>query len=299
MSSQVEASYDLCQRTARKAASSFYYSFLLLPRAKRRAMCALYAFLRKTDDLGDAEAGPSDMHSSARQRAALSHWRESFHRCLSGQHDNPLFPALADTVERFAIPPQYLEAVIDGVKMDIDGCRYETWDELAQYCYCVASVVGLACIHIWGFRDQRAIEPARKCGLAFQLTNILRDLKEDAQRGRVYLPAEDLRRFAYSADDLAAGVRDARFLALMRHEIERAEQLYREAEELERWLEPDGVPIFAAMLSTYRGLLAEIKRLDGDVFSQRVRLSPWRRMRIAARCLFRRPLPLPRAAVVE
>ncbi|MGE0607533.1 MAG: phytoene/squalene synthase family protein [Pirellulales bacterium] len=294
MTTPVEASYALCQQAARRASSSFYYSFLLLPRAKRRAMCALYAFLRKTDDLGDGDSGPGDAKSIAAQRAELAAWRASFRRALQGSFDDPLLPALADTVERFAIPPEHLEAVIDGVEMDLQGSRYETWDELALYCHRVASVVGLACIQIWGYRDELALEPARQCGLAFQLTNILRDLKEDAQRGRIYLPAEDLRRFAYSPDDLRAGIRDARFRALMKHELDRAEQFYRQAEELQGWLSSDGVPIFGTMLSTYRGLLDEIRRLDGDVFTSRVRLSSWRRLRIAARWLFRRPAAITR-----
>lgn len=279
MTAELNASYALCRQVARRAAKNFYYTFLLLPRDKRRAMCALYAFLRRTDDLGD-NPQPADV-----RREALARWRESLDGAMQGRFDHPLLPALADTVARYAIPPQYLFDTIDGVEMDIDGRQYETFDELEQYCYRVASVVGLACIHVWGFRGDEAFEPARKCGLAFQLTNILRDLKEDAEQGRVYLPREDLDRFGYSVDGLRSGVRDARFRALMRFEIARAEALYREGRELQRWLEPDGLPVFGAMVSTYQALLEEIKRRDGDVFTNRVRLSPWRKLSIAARWL--------------
>ena len=149
--------------------------------------------------------------------------------------------------------------------------------------------MGVACIHVWGFRDPAALEPARKCGIAFQLTNILRDLKEDADCGRVYLPLEDLRRFDYSREDLTQGVHDARFCALMRFQIARAEQFYREGLELERWLTADGRAALGAMSGIYRELLDEIKRRDGDVFSGRVSVSPWRKARIAARWLLPRP----------
>lgn len=279
----LEASYAHCQRIARTEARNFYYSFLALPRAKRLAMCALYAYLRHTDDLGDNP-------SPAEQRVqALARWRQSLDRALEGKFDSPLFLALADTVCRYRIPPEYLYAVIDGVLMDVEGRTYETFAELSDYCYKVASVVGLACIHIWGFSDERALLPARRCGLAFQLTNILRDLKEDAAAGRLYLPLEDLRQFEYSRDDLRHHVRDARFRALMRYEIGRAEGLYVDALELERYLEPDGRASFGAILSTYRALLERIKRLDGDVFGRRVTLSSWHKWGIAARWLLPRP----------
>jgi 15-cis-phytoene synthase len=255
--SQLTASYAYCRRLARRSASNFYYSFWLLPRPQRSAMHALYAYLRQTDDWGDSN-DPVEL-----RRVALARWRRSLERALAGQHDakfdHPLWPALVDTVRRFEIPADLLYAVIDGVEMDLDRLRYQSFAELWEYCYRVASVVGLACIHIWGYRDEAALEPARQCGLAFQLTNILRDLKEDAQRDRVYLPQED--------------------------EIARTEAFYRQAAQLDYWLEPAGRRIFAAMLATYRGLLAEIKRRDGDVLSDRVRLSWWRRLKITGRGL--------------
>lgn len=277
----LQASYDLCRHIARSSSSSFYYSFRLLPRAKREAMFALYAFLRRTDDLSD---GPFAAGDNPRQ--ALIAWRQSFFNALGGTFDDPLLPALADTVRRFGIPTDYLLAAISGVEMDLDHHGYETFPELEDYCHHVASAVGLACIHIWGFTSPAALEPARRCGLAFQLTNILRDIKEDAMLGRVYLPGEDLRRFDYSAAELKLGVCDERFRRLMRFEIERAEQCYADAAELDRWLHADCRRAFVAMLSTYRELLAEIKRRDGDVWTSRVRLAGWRKARIAMRCLF-------------
>ena len=230
----LDESYRHCCQIARRAASSFYWSFWLLPREKRRSMCALYAFSRKADDLSD-----SDLPVDTRRRQ-LQQWRETFTMALAGTFDDPVMPALADTVQRFEIPQQYLVDVIDGVEMDLQPRRYETFDELSEYCRRVASAVGLACIHIWGYDNEAALGPAVKCGLAFQLTNILRDLKEDADRGRLYLPLEDLRRFEVPVDDLLAGVCDDRYRHLIDFEIARAEQLYRGSAALVDHLGRDG-----------------------------------------------------------
>lgn len=281
MSDEIAASYAHCRRIARRSASSFYYSFLLLPKPKRQAMCALYAFLRRTDDLGDSPA------PTAERREALVNWRHALVECQAGLYADPILPALAHTLLTFSIPLEYLHAVIDGIETDLEPVAYESFSQLEEYCYRVASVVGLACLRIWGSIHPSAERPARQCGIAFQLTNILRDLGEDAARGRVYLPREDMDRFAYRAEDLKAGVRDERFRALMRFEIARAETFYVEAAELEPWLAPDGRRVFGSMMSVYRALLNEIKRRDGDVLGARVRLSRWRKMRIATRWLLR------------
>ena len=220
--SELSTSYAYCQRLARQSASNFYFSFLLLSREKRRAMCALYAYLRHVDDLADDEG-----HDYAARQKALESLRGALVDQTHAEHKtHPILPALADTVARYQIPLEYLTAVIDGVEMDLAGRQYETFDELEQYCERVASVVGQACIHIWGFRGEQALEPARRCGVAFQLTNILRDLKDDARQGRVYLPHEDLRRFGYSVEDLRAGKANSAFAALMEFEIARAESYY-------------------------------------------------------------------------
>lgn len=290
------ASYAYCGRIARRAGSSFYPCFLLLGRSKRRAMNSLYAFMRHTDDLAD---NPDPI---AVRRQALDRWRASLEAALSGRskaenagakehsagvsrapHEDRLLLALADTVDRFQIPPEHLHAVIDGVEMDLDRQSYETFDGLSAYCERVASAVGLACIHVWGFRGRPALEPARKCGIAMQITNILRDLKEDAASGRVYLPLEDLRRFDYSVGDLTAGVTDERFFHLVRFEIDRARRYYHEGAELIDWLEPDGRRIFGMMMTVYSRLLDEIQRRPGDVFRRRIRLGRWRKLAIAAR----------------
>ncbi len=289
MSGRLEASYAYCRQLTRRTAGNFYYSFLVLPRVKRQAMCALYAFARWTDDLGD-NSQPVEV-----RRAALIDWRLSLERALDGDPTGPILPALVDTLEHYEFSPRWLHALIEGVEMDLGRVRCDSFNDLNDYCYKVASAVGLCCIHIWGFTSEAAFEPAGKCGVAFQLTNILRDIKEDAAENRVYLPQEDLRRFGYSEDELRQGVSNDHFRELMRFEIARAEQFYEEAAELDRWLEPDGKPVFGAMTGIYRSLLNEIKRLDGEVFHHRVRLSAWRKLRIASRWLLARPAGAPAA----
>lgn len=275
MKGRLADSYAACRRSARQAASHFYYSFYLLGRRRRQSMFALYAYLRRTDDLGDS---PLPAEKRRRQLAA---WREDLRAALAGDCQQAILPALVDTVGRYNIPQQYLYDVIDGMEMDLEPTCYATFADLQEYCYRVASVVGLACIHIWGFHSDRALQPARTCGQAFQLTNILRDLAEDAQRGRVYLPQEDLARFGYTHDDLRGHVCDDRFRRLMRFQIERAERLFREALPLEPYLSSGGRRIFRAMVATYYRLLQEINRRDGDVFSSRVQIGRGRRASLA------------------
>ncbi len=277
----VQASYTACRRAARRAGSNFYPCFLRLPPAKRRAMDALYAFMRYTDDLID------DPQPRQQPHEALARWRAALEHALLGRFDNHpgtnLLPALTDTLKRFQVPPKYLHAVIDGVEMDLTRRRYETFAELEQYCRHVASAVGVACIHIWGFRDRQALEPAEKCGIAMQLTNILRDLGEDARQDRVYLPLEDLRHFGYSVEELIRGVADDRFVRLMQFQIARAEQFYREGAELIHWLEPDGRRTFGMMTAIYHALLKKIARRPRDVLTHRLRVSPWKKCQIALR----------------
>jgi 15-cis-phytoene synthase len=310
----LETSYAFCRRLSRRAGSSFYAGFLLLPKEKRRAMEALYAFMRCTDDLADDPCGagvppaqknaggtPAPQGSFDSRRDAIASWRVALQQALVATavatqrptrqmplpHHvysfSPLLRALADTVHRFQIPHEHLLAVIEGVEMDLTPRRYETFDELERYCERVASAVGLACIHIWGFRGPEAFEPARQAGVALQLTNILRDLKEDAAAGRVYLPLADLRRGGYSEEELLAGTVNDAYFDLMRLEIERAEQCYRAAEGLWDWLEPDGRRIFGLMTATYRQLLRQIERRPADVLRRRVRLGSLTRLRLFAR----------------
>jgi phytoene synthase len=278
------AAYSQCQRLARRAASNFYFSFLLLPRQKRRSMCALYAYLRQVDDLGDDES-----RDIASRRQSLAEMRNRLDAALNGNATDPVLLALADTASRYRIPREYLTAVIDGVEMDLAGKCYETFAELEEYCYRVASAVGLACIHIWGFRGPQALEPARRCGIAFQLINILRDLREDSRRGRIYLPHEDLRKFHYTAEELNRCEANDRFTELMRFEIDRAQRYFDSAPQLEPLLEPDGRRVLRAMGAAYHRLLEKIQRRPADVLQRRIRLRTWEKLRIAAGALLARP----------
>jgi phytoene synthase len=275
-------SYAHCCRMARRAASNFYLAFWLLPRDKRRATCALYAFLRRSDDIGDGVSPVED------RRVALSAWRTSLERALAGEYDDPLLPALADTVARYAIPHEYLFDALDGVAMDLDERRYETAADLREYCYRVASVAGLACIRIWGHRGAAAFEPARQCGLAFQWTNILRDLGEDAARGRVYLPLEALRRHGYRPEELLAGIADGRLSTVLTEQIATARAHFAAAAPLLAQLSPDGRRVFAGMYHTYRDLLDRVERAGGDVLHRRVRVPTWRKVQLAAHALVAR-----------
>jgi phytoene synthase len=280
----LDESYAYCKGLSRRTARNFYYSFLALPQDKFPAMCVLYAFMRLSDDLGDDGAE----RPLAERRRDLEAWRVGLARALEGDAAaHPVFPALADIVARYRIPHEYLFAVIEGVQMDLHPVRFDTFDQLATYCYHVAGVVGLCCIHVWGFHDRRALGVATSCGLAFQLTNILRDLKEDALLNRVYLPQEDLDRFGYTREDLAQGCRDARFAQLMEFEVARARGYYAEARQLFDYLDPAGKPILETMLKIYGGLLDEIERRKYDVFSKRVRLSTWRKLCFAAQGILR------------
>jgi 15-cis-phytoene synthase len=214
MNPAIERSFAYCRHIARSRAKNFYYSFLLLTQQQRRAMCAIYAFMRHCDDLSD-EPGAN--------AAAMDRWRDEMEDAFEGRFsDHPVWPAFHYTVRRFGIPKQYFRDMIDGVTSDLVPRRIQTFDELYRYCYQVASVVGLTTIHIFGFDAPSALPLAEKCGVAFQLTNILRDIREDAERGRIYLPAEDLRSFGVTEDDLRSGNRSEAVLQLLRFEAERA-----------------------------------------------------------------------------
>lgn len=277
----LEESFHYCRKLAQRTGRNFYYSFLTLPRPLLRDMCALYAFMRVTDDLGD---DPS--RSTGARREALRAWRRSLQDALNDvEFAHPVLPAMVDVQRRHEIPVDHLEAVITGVEMDLDPQGFETFEDLEFYCDHVAGAVGLCCIHIWGFCDPAAGERALDCGRAFQLTNILRDLGEDASMGRVYLPREDLLRFGYTADDLRRGRRDARFRDLMMFEIIRAREYYRRSLALHHQLDRPGRPILSAMLQIYGRLLDEIERRDYDVFSQRIHLPLPRKLWIAVQCM--------------
>jgi len=261
---KLEQGYAHADATTRQNSKSFFLASGLLPAQKRRAVRVLYAFCRVTDDIVDE--GEAD--ASGR----MLDWRA---RVLAPQPpaDDPLLAAWHDVRTRYGIPAAYVKHLIDGIAMDMTQTRYETFHELARYCYGVASTVGLQSMHIIGYRDRSAIPYAIKLGVALQLTNILRDIGEDLQRGRIYLPREDLRRFRYSESDLEQGIIDDRFRALMTFQISRARALYAEAWAGIRLLAPDGRMAIAAAADLYRAILREIERNGYDVFNRRARLS--------------------------
>lgn len=269
----LEDSYSSSESLAR--GSNFYSGFRLLPAKKRRALCAVYAFMRQCDDISDNEGGVEE------KRARFAEWREVFEEAMRGGHaDHHTLPALRDTVRAFNIPVDYLRQLIDGTEMDLTATRYATFDDLYRYCYRVASVVGLVCIHIFEFQEEKAKEQAEACGIAFQLTNILRDIKEDFRRGRIYLPLEDMQRFKYTEENLRREVMDERFRKLMGFEAERARAFYAKGRPLERLIKRDSRPAFRAMYGSYEALLRHIERRKYDVLTKRVRLNPLEKMRI-------------------
>lgn len=263
----VDASYDECKRVARESASNFYYAFYLLPEPKRRALCALYAFMRLVDDVADE---PGDVASKQR---GLSRWRGLMDAAYAREtFGHAILPAFADTCSRYSIPARYFHDLISGAEMDLTEPSYATFDRLREYCYRVAGTVGLTCIHVFGFRDPRAPDVAERLGIAFQLTNILRDLRADYEMGRVYLPQEDLERFGVRPAELA-GPASPRLIELMEFEAERAWKFYEEGAEIVGLVERDSRGALFALARTYSSLLAAIEARGFDVFSSRVRLS--------------------------
>jgi 15-cis-phytoene synthase len=261
----LESSYTYCRAIAKKRARNFYYSFILLPIEKKNAMCAMYAFMRYCDDLSD-EPGAT--------RSAIDRWREALTEALAGRPDNnALWPAFLDSVERYSIPHEYFYEMIEGVASDLAPRKVETFDDLYQYCYRVASVVGLTTVHIFGFTSPDALPLAEKCGVAFQLTNILRDVREDAGVGRVYLPAEDLARFGVSVDDLKNARRTEQFGRLMDFQTERARRYYRESAPLLDLIQPKSRPSLWALIAIYSRLLDHLAESHYDVLMRRISLS--------------------------
>lgn len=268
-SADLQASYSYCERISRSRAKNFYYAFLLLPKAKREAMCAVYAFMRYCDDLSD------DLNDgTGKAAAAIDHWEADLGRALSGDLPaQPVWPAFADTVARYRIPHEYFHDMIRGVRSDLEPRRIASFDDLYEYCYRVASVVGLTVIHILGFQGARALELAEKCGIAFQLTNILRDVREDALNDRVYLPEEDLERFGVTKADLRSGNVTEAFRALMQFEADRAWEFYRESFPVVALTARSGRACMSALIGIYSNLLSAIERAHFDVLSHRISLS--------------------------
>lgn len=278
MSVSLDESYRLCQRIARRTGRNFYYSFLVMPRAKRRAMSAIYAFMRRSDDIADSAANP------AVALEGLRRWRSMVQAALAGHTDvDPILPAWVDTVRRYRIPEQHFFELLDGTEMDQTQTRYETFAELYRYCYRVASCVGLVVLPIFGYRDAAAVAHAEACGIAFQLTNILRDVKEDAALGRIYLPAEDLARFGVLPNDIMQQRYTPAFRRLMKFEADRAREYYQQAEPLRELIDADSRPTLGVMMDIYRGILDKIEAQQFQVFGDKIRLSGWEKWRIVWR----------------
>lgn len=315
----LEDSYDFCHGLMRSAARNFYYGMRLLPLAKRRAMFALYSFMRLCDDLADGAI--TDTIEPLRQpqvkdrRQLLESWRQQTHAALAGQPVNhPLWPAFADSAKRFSIPTKLFDDAIDGQLQDLRQNRYDTFADLYQYCYRVASTVGIAAIYIWGFEDERALQMAEHRGIAMQLTNILRDQREDAQRGRQYLPSEDFSRFGLplpnlppmsdgdlSLPDGLSSFKNIRSFnsetevlaamhlpsghiqqvdQLLHFQAQRAADYYNRSAELEGLIHADSRPTLRTMTSIYRRILDRIAAQPRRVLFGRVSLSGFEKMRL-------------------
>jgi 15-cis-phytoene synthase len=267
---ELDRSYTHCKHVTRTRARNFYYSFILLDKTRHDSMCAAYAFMRESDDLSD----DPNRDGPGAARRALDNWREGLHRALAGNFDgHPVWPAFYDTVRRYGIPNAYFDHLLDGMASDLEPRRIVTFDELYRYCYQVASVPGLTTIHILGFKSPEALPLAEKCGVAFQLTNILRDVREDAERGRVYLPAEDLDRFGVDASGFQEGRGGANFRALMEFEANRARDYYRESAPLLKATEGASRRSLWALIEIYSRLLKRIRERDYAVLDRRVHLS--------------------------
>ena len=297
---QLTMAYSVCRGITRANAKNFYYAFLVLPKRKRQALCAVYAFMRRCDDIAD---DPTLAFEDRRQK--LDTWLDALHRVQQGQpSDDPILLALTDAQRRYTIPAGLLDELATGTAMDVVdppvepqadsapnsqlSVQYKTFEDLKLYCYRVASVVGLVCIHIFGYRDPAAEPLAEQCGLAFQLTNIIRDVKEDAAMGRVYLPEEDLAKFNLSAADLLATPDAARFRPLLALEADRAREGYHAGDQLIPYVSEDSQPALYVLVNIYRKLLEKIAERQYDVFSGKISLTVREKLRILGKGFLQR-----------
>lgn len=291
---QLVMAYSVCKGITRQNAKNFYYGFLVLPRRKREALCAVYAFMRRCDDIAD-----DPKLSPEERRRQLDLWLDSLHQAQQGNPtDDAILLALTDAQRRYSIPAGLLDELAHGTAMDVEESlaapnsenlpiQYKTFEDLRLYCYRVASVVGLVCIHIFGYRDPAAEPLAERCGLAFQLTNIVRDVKEDASMGRVYLPEEDLARFGLSVHDVLKPDA-ARLRPVLALEADRAREYYVAGDELISYIAEDSQPALWVLVNIYRGLLEKIALKQYDVFTAKVALSTWEKLRILSKGLLKR-----------
>ncbi len=300
--SQLHVAYSVCRGITRSQAKNFYYGFLVLPKRKRQALSAVYAFMRRCDDIAD------DPSLSARERQQkLDIWLDAFHAAQAGSPtDDPVLLALTDAQRRFHIPLGLLDALAFGTAMDVEQIdpeqnpdqpttpglqvQYRSFQDLERYCYHVASVVGLVCIRIFGYTDPAAEPLAEKCGLAFQLTNIIRDVKEDAAVGRIYLPQDELEQFGISATDLTSARDASRVRPLLELQAQRAFENYRAGDELLHFIAEDSQPALWVLVNIYRSLLEKIVRLNYDVFTRKVSLTVREKLTILSKGFLKRIL---------
>jgi 15-cis-phytoene synthase len=293
-SSQIAVAYSVCRSITRSAAKNFYYAFLVLPVAKRQALCAVYAYMRRCDDIADEINLPG-----YERRQRLDAWMDAFHRAEAGHPtDDPVLLALTDTQRRFKIPVELLDQLAYGTGMDIQESEnpggaelqvlYRSFSDLRQYCYRVASVVGLVCIRIFGYRDPAAEVLAENLGLAFQLTNIIRDIQEDANMGRIYLPAEDLERFKIGPEDFRQFSIPERLRWLLAAEADRAREYYASARELMTLIDEDSQPALWVLVTIYRRLLEKISDRKYDVFGKKISLTVREKVVILGKGLVKR-----------
>jgi phytoene synthase len=298
--SQLVVAYSVCRSITRTAARNFYYAFLVLPRTKREALCAVYAFMRRCDDISDDAYLPV-----CDRRVKLADWLDALHNATAGlPSDDPVLLALADAQRRYKIPIELLDQLAAGTAMDLQlagegkdepefapsslSVQYATFDDLAQYCYRVASVVGLVCIKIFGYRDPGAEALAERCGLAFQLTNIIRDVKEDVAMARVYLPLEDMNQFGVTVEDLTGAPDMARLRPLLAREADRAREFYRAGEQLIPLVSEDSQPALWVLITIYRRLLEKIAAQGYNVFREKVSLTTSEKVRVLAKGFLKR-----------
>jgi 15-cis-phytoene synthase len=277
----LEESYAICRSIAKREAKNFYYSFVALPDERRNAICAIYAFMRKADDLSDDES-----ISIQERRRQLDMWLAAWLTARQGGSTNePVFIAVRDAAARFSIPFSLLDELVAGVTMDLEGVSetYATFADLYRYCYLVASVVGLVCIRIFGYSDARAEKLAEETGIAFQLTNILRDVAEDADRNRIYLPLEDLAAYGVGVDQLVhhakSGITPPE-RALFKSIADRAECYYQSAQQLLPLIDRESRPALGILVNIYHGLLRRIEKADYDVFSERISVPKMQKLAI-------------------
>jgi 15-cis-phytoene synthase len=299
--SQLAMAYSVCCGIARKTAKNFYYAFLVLPKPKRQSLCAVYSFMRHCDDLSD---DPSLQPRERRSR--LEAWLDRFHLAQAGAPtDDPVLLALTDTQRRYQIPMEFLDQLAFGTLMDVPESdeyerqsaaqpapdltvQYRSFKDLYLYCYHVASVVGLVCIKIFGYKDPEAERLAERCGIALQLTNIIRDVKEDASLGRVYIPLEDLQKFELSPLDLLKTPDASRLRPLLAMEADRARDFYRSGHDLISHVSEDSQPALWVLVTIYEKLLEKITRKQFDVYGSRIRLTTFEKMKVLGKGFVKR-----------